>query len=173
MVALQITIDTNVLIDGLDGEPENRAVFDALLSLHREGRVEIALSTRLEQDKSDDSDVGRVGRHHEAAKEFAVIGGPARINVSRLGSRDVIADGDQANRLAKMFGVQNFASANKHTVWDVDHLYAHWSDDRDVFLTYDKGILNKKRALKNAGIVVMDPPEFLAKFNSVGLRDSG
>ncbi|MCH7616673.1 MAG: hypothetical protein J4N36_06375 [Chloroflexi bacterium] len=164
MAALQVTIDTNVLIDGLDGVSEKRAAFDALLSLRREGKVEIALSTRLEQDKSNDSDVDRIRRHYEAAASFDVIGAPARIEVSRIGSRDVIADGEQANRLAKLFGVEKPATANKHTLWDVDHLYAHWSDRRNVFLTYDRPILNKRGGLKDAGIVVMDPREFIAQF---------
>ena len=84
--------------------------------------------------------------------------------MSRIGAKDVIADGEQANRLAKLVGVEKPATANKHALWDVDHLYAHWSDRRNVFLTYDRPILNKRGGLKDAGIVVMDPREFIAQF---------
>ena len=45
---------------------------------------------------------------------------------------------------------------------DWDHLQAHYLNERDVFLTWDKGILNAARHFKEKlGIVIMEPKEYL------------
>ncbi len=163
---IKLTIDTNVLLSGLDGTEERRAVFERLMQLRELAVVDIGLSTRFEKDKQLDADIERVKRDYAIARWFPVVPGPFRLDVSRLG-QDLLADGEVMDKLQRLFGIDNPANANSRTLWDVDHLYGHFAAGRDYFLTWEERILKKSRHLAELGIRVLRPDAFLADRESM------
>ncbi len=51
---------------------------------------------------------------------------------------------------------------HKNRLADIDHLLGHHLNSRDIFITNEKGILAKRKQLKDKfGIQVMSPAQFL------------
>ena len=126
------------------------------------------MTTRVEQDKQGDANTARRDRDLKAAAKFKRVGSLVRVGVTRIGSPDGIGDGEFARSLQKMLNLSgSFSSKRWNTMMDVDHLYGHWADNRDYFLTHDRGILNKRVDLAGVGITVCTPEEF------VGMYDRG
>lgn len=158
-----LTLDTNVLIDGLETtctEPKQQ-VYKRLLALHEAKLVEIGMTTRFEQDKVNDRVPARVKRQREERARFPTVQGPMRLGASRLGF-DVFVDGELMNGLEQIFGTKTYTSVSRHnTLWDIDHLYGHRAAGREYFLTYDNGILRRANRLERLGIRVWNPESFL------------
>jgi hypothetical protein len=154
-----VTIDTNVLLGGLDGPPDQREAFENLIRLCDKGIVNIGLSSRFEKDKERDIDIERVKRDYAIARRFPEIPAPFRLGVSRLG-HDLLVEEETSEVLHEIFGVEDIAAADQNTIWDIDHLYAHYAASHDVFLTWERAILAKADRLEAIGIRVMNPAEF-------------
>jgi len=154
-----VTLDTNVLIGGVDGTPEDKAVFQRLWKLWTGKCIDIALTSRFDQDKADDQDLERVKRQYRIARMFPVVPAPFRLGVSMLG-QDVLV-GKDFKPIQHLFGVEDVASANRHTMWDVDHLYGHLMAKRDYFLTAERRILKKEASLARLGIKVLHPARLI------------
>lgn len=158
---IKVTLDTNVLIAGTDGEQTEREAFEKLVRLEESGSIQISVTSRIEQDKRKDSDSDRRNRHTELAAQFSQTPAPFRLDVSCLDGPDVIVDGEIADELARIFEVTTPNLESPNTMWDMDHVYAHLTSGGDIFLTYDKGILRRRDPLLTLGIRVMEPLEFL------------
>jgi hypothetical protein len=74
----------------------------------------------------------------------------------------------KADTLAGIFGTDQPNLDRPSTLWDTDHLYAHWASGGDVFVTFDKGILAKKARLAQLGTLVMTLFELLSDFQTDG-----
>jgi hypothetical protein len=157
---LRITLDTNVLISGLDqSDSAKRDVFAKLRLLEKQGYIQLALTSRFDRDKEDDQDIERVKRHYRVARDFSNLGGPFRIGVSAIGGLDGLVGGDEPDFQA-VFGITDPTTANPHTLSDVDHLFAHWRAGYDYFLTYDRPVLKKAGKLRELGVTVISPDSF-------------
>ncbi|MCH8273245.1 MAG: hypothetical protein IH851_00445 [Armatimonadetes bacterium] len=159
---LRVTIDTNVLISGVDDSEdskEKKAAFRALMQKHDERLIDIALSSRFTQDKVSDTDLERVKRHYSVARLFPVLHAPFRLGIDVLGEAPV--GGEQCKHLYEMLGVRDPSESKKNDLWDADHLCAHLMAQRDWFLTYDRRILSKSDSLARLGIRVCTPPDLL------------
>lgn len=133
---------------------------------HGEKAIEIALTTRFDEDKANDADLERVKRHYRVVRLFPVIGGPFRSGVSIVGGPDRTSS-DSFYDLQKLFGLGDRARAKKNTVWDIDHLWGHHIGARDYFLTTERRILNKRKRLAALGIQVMDPTPFVTVLENI------
>ena len=161
---MRITIDTNVLICGIDGSLEEQKVFDDLMSLKQRELLDIAITSRFDQDKKKDSDLERVKKHYQIARMLTAIPSSFRCGISLLG-QDRLVDEVVYKPLSKLFKVEDSEKANHNTLMDVDHLYGHWVDNREYFLTYENRILRKKEALVKLNIKVDNPSNFLISNN--------
>ena len=165
MSVSKVTLDTNVLQEYWK-QRVNRDVVKELLSLAREGTIELGVTRRIEDD------IPRPPLSAELAKLPALgvktTPGMFRLNVSRLG-QDMWGDEEFAqfestgNDLAVKRG-------RKPPDWrDWDHLHAHYALGRDAFLTWDKGILCLASELKaRFQMVVMKPEDFLTRLGHGG-----
>lgn len=78
---VKITLDTNVVIQGIDGE---KALFvDCLKKLAEEGKIDIALTTRAVADKDRDKDEARKAKHLKEFEQYPWIPTVGRFGFSR------------------------------------------------------------------------------------------
>lgn len=178
MNAPRLTIDANCIINLFDASSASATSVDELRTLVRyamEGKVEIAVTTRLEADLLRDRDEGRRRALLDSLNLFPVISTLARWDVSKWDA-DVWVD-DRIARLNEE--VQRILSPGltpddprfSNKINDIDHLTGHVIDRRDVFVTDDKGILRRREQLQRGpGIIVMTPVECLAYVDGIALR---
>lgn len=170
--APKLTLDNNCVISIHDHRSATATYVDELYEIVRlalSGAAEIAVTTRVEADLSNDRDEPRRTEMMRRALMFPVVGTVFRWGHSRWGEGDLWSGTDGA-RLAEdlqklLFpgGLDPAAPAYGNKVNDVDHLIGHLINGRDVFVTADRGILKKAEALRaSPGIVVMSPTECLA-----------
>lgn len=160
---LTITLDTNVLIDGVevDSAPDKQHAYRTLRDLHDRGVIAIGFTTRLEQDKANDPEPDRVERQRQEAAQFTNVPGPARWDISRWGF-DAWGSDELTRPLEDLFGAVYGPTGRNNSVWDNDHLHGHAMAQRDYFLTYDKPVLKKAPQLFALGIRVWHARPFVA-----------
>ena len=97
-------------------------------------------------------------------------------SVTRLGfwklGRDMLGDKSFKDfwQIALILAKQRVGRRDLPDWRDWDHLHAHYLLKRDVFLTWDKGILCLSKELRDRfGIVVMKPEEYLQTINNDNL----
>jgi hypothetical protein len=127
-----VTIDTHILIRGLDGDEDERHVLANLQQMHTQRRIDIAISNRIIQDKAKDKDDAQRERHLMAARQFSEISSPFRVNL--LQPHGIIVRDSFALLLHNLFTIRQ-SNPRKNTLWDIDHLYGHYTAQRDCFLT--------------------------------------
>jgi hypothetical protein len=151
---ITVTIDTNVLIRGLDGSEEERKDFEYLRMMHKQRIIDVAVTNRFLYDKRTDPNPERAARHIEAAKEFTEIISPYRwddsMSLSKLG---FIAEDSMSAFMDALFNVtQDERERSMNQSFDTDHLYGHLVAKRDYFLTNEKKIYRKRPILLRFGI---------------------
>ena len=154
------TLDTNLLQEFWRNQ-DKVAVVEDLLKLAQHGGVDLAVTTRI------DADIPRRPLSDRISKLPLLgvnrIGSVFRLDVSSLDGGDVLGD-DRV--LAEMDSIRNELKllGRKNPEWaDWDHIYGHYVSGRDVFLTWDRGILNIAAQLKTKlGVIVMKPEDFLS-----------
>lgn len=161
---IKLTIDTNILIGGIDGTESEKGIFNKLVNLHNNGIVNVAISNRLEQDKENDPRPEQKIRHLVAAKQFTEISSPFRIAVKQ--SHGFLVVKSIGECLEYIFSI-TIDSSRKNTTWDTAHLYGHLASNRDYFLTTENRILKKRPFLKRIRINVAHPMQFLHAFEEV------
>ena len=85
-MALKVTLDTNVLID-----PKKADLLARIKQLAEEGKIDLAVTTRVLADKDQDKDEARKSRHLEEFEAYPKIGTVARWDMSRWDGGDVWA----------------------------------------------------------------------------------
>jgi hypothetical protein len=162
---LNLTLDTSSIIHATQGQryaPE----IDELVDLGRQGRVGLWITSAFAVDQ----ETARADKHQlnlEWLSRRPLIGripGPFRLDYSRLGGPDVLADdqhkaADAALRDILLPG--GAAAADRRKVSDTQHLAAHLLAGHDAFITSDHRDILRRRAelLARTGIVVVDPVE--------------
>ena len=155
----KLTLDTNLLFEYWKRR-NKRKVVESFLLLAKQGKVDLAVTARVHEDIplsplaeklsglpelniNETSSVARVG--------FAVIG------------RDILGDEafDDSHSIACTLAQQYGKEPPDWRDWD--HLHAHYLLRRDVFLTWDEGIICLSKYLRDQfSVVVMKPEKYLA-----------
>jgi hypothetical protein len=166
-VLMKLTLDTNCLINLFDSTSSSRTSVDALHELVRAAmanEVSLAITTRVERDVANDRDEGRRAEMLERLAMFPVIGSVLRAGLSSIGTDFAAGSSTQAVE-AEVRGIlaPGISASSKrvgNAINDVDHVVGHVMNERDVFVTDDRGILRNAEALKRSvGAVVMSPQE--------------
>lgn len=167
---LKLTLDTNCVINLFDGNAGTSTSVTELKNLMRAGlsnRVDIAITTRVETDVSNDKKDERRVQMLGILNMFPVVGTLARWDTSFWGGEDVFANDHEvaiAQEIQKILfpGLLTSDRRYKNKINDVDHLIGHLINKRDIFVTDDIGILSKASTLKiSVGVVVSDPANAL------------
>jgi len=159
-----LTVDTNVLINRIKREGDYAAA-QCLLSLDAQGDIEIKVTSRIKIDVPHET-------LHSQIMALAVvargpIGSSFTIGFSAVEGDDMIADNEIAemgNALMRLLFPASDPTNPKHMnrIADVDHLIAHHMAKREIFITEDRGILERQTMLSERfGLTVMSPMEFL------------
>lgn len=175
----KVTIDTNCVINLFDRSSPSGTSIEELQTLFRyalSGRIELAVTTRLESDLLQDKDESRRAEMLRKLEMLPIVGTVARWDVSRWDSDDFWSD-DRSERLAnEIQGILSpgLTPADKrfsNKVNDIDHLVGHAWNRRDIFVTDDSGILRRVEELARAvGIVVKRPAECVAYVDAIVAR---
>ncbi len=154
------TLDTNLLQEFWRNRDRVDVVQD-LLDLAQNGRLDLAVTTRIHADVPRRPLSDRISKLPMLG--VRQVGSVFRLDVSRLDCGDVLG-GDR--QLAEMESIKRDLQLQGRKIpeWaDWDHIYGHYSSGRDVFLTWDRGILNIAAQLKTKlGVIVMKPEDYLS-----------
>ncbi len=176
----RITIDTNCVINLLDHESRSATSVAELRTLVRyamEGKIEIAVTTRLEADLRKDKDGPRRTALLGSLNMFPVISTVARWDVSKWDEDIWVGDGtarlNEEIRQILAPGLTNNDARFSNKINDIDHLTGHAIDRRDIFVTDDRGILRRREQLaRGPSIFVMTPAQCLEHVDGVILRSA-
>ena len=158
------TLDTNVLQEYWRDQPKAHDV-RRLLDLSDSGKLDLAVTSRIRSDVPHPPLAERIN-------ELPIIGvkmipSLARLGHSRLDGTAYLSDGKIIRVLEEIvsrFRETGMKEENLPDFRDLDHLEAHKTSKRDVFLTWDTGILHIAECLDHKlGIVVVKPEDYLEK----------
>jgi hypothetical protein len=162
-MAERLTLDTNLLQEYWR-EQAKRDVVEQLLALADDGKVELVVTNRID----DDIPSGPLAERLRELPTMGIgrIGGAFRLDISALDGLDMLGS-DVFVKLtvqAEAELLRRGRSKDKIPDWrDWDHLHGHFLKHRDVFLTWDK------RLIEGAGIIAeqlpitaMTPDDYLA-----------
>jgi hypothetical protein len=165
MAIPKLTLDTSVLVEYWK-QQKKMDVVEKLLELAKLGKVDLAVTRRIRQDIPKPKLSNKLNDLPELRIEET--GSIARFDGSwLLDGREMFADAtfhdflSTATELAKQRG-------KTPPDWrDWDHIHAHYLLQRDIFLTWDDGIICLSKELKDKfGVSVSRPDEYLQTFNS-------
>ncbi|MCY3886088.1 MAG: hypothetical protein OXG19_00020 [Chloroflexi bacterium] len=156
------TLDTSVMQEFWRDQNRAEAVRQ-LLCISGRGEIDLVVTTRISADVPRPPLAERINELPDLGVE--TIGSSFRVGVSRVGGKDMIV-GPRAEELASFIEeqAQKLGLGKRRPDWrDADHLYGHMVARRDVFLTWDRGILDLAEALhERFGLTVMQPEAFVA-----------
>lgn len=156
-----VTIDTNLLQEYWR-EQKNVAVTEKLLDLAKHGQVDLAITSRINADIPDLPLASRINDLPQL--NVQQIGSVFRLGHSSLGGGDVLGSDSFLNVMDSLESrFDREGRVKRRPDWkDWDHLHGHYLSGRDVFLTWDRPILEVASELQQQlGIVVTTPQEFL------------
>jgi hypothetical protein len=171
---IKLTFDTNCIINLLDYKSESAISVDELVEIIRyglEGDVNIAITTRVDSDVSNDKDRNRKNEILKRISMFPTIGTIGRWGTSKFDRGDVWVGENHMTlkeELKKILfpGLKSDDPRYINKINDIDHLIGHKINDRDIFVTDDQQILKKAETLKSSvGIEVMNPKQVLEYVN--------
>ena len=150
---LKITLDTNCFFEYFERAPK---YIKRLIHHAEKGNIELAMTTRVlsdTQDKWHGKDESPIWNKIQSFPLIKTIGTAFRLNVSYLGSGDfLISEGD-----SKMINDLSEIMKGAQTE-DIDHIFGHIIEKRDIFVTSDSHFLNHHEELLNKfGVLVLKP----------------
>ncbi|MCY4108572.1 MAG: hypothetical protein OXG11_06045, partial [Chloroflexi bacterium] len=128
---------------------DRASVVTSLLDLARDASVDLAITTRVDQDIPNMPLSARIRELPEIGVQR--IGAPFRLNLSKLGGDDVLAStgfGEVRDSIEAELERRGLSKQNRPDWRDWDHLEGHYLANRDVFLTWDGDILGIASQLK-------------------------
>ena len=152
------TLDTNVLLVYLK-QQKRRAVVERLVDLSRAGKLELVVTARIREDVPDPP----LSASIDGLGELSIQEGPSvtRVGVWALG-RDVLGSDEFVDLSQKVSSMLQSQGKTPPDWRDWDHLHAHYLSGRDVFLTWDRRILDCGPELKRRlDLVVMRPEQYV------------
>ena len=159
---LEATLDTNVLVEFWK-DRDKAATTKTLLDLAQSGLLDLAVTSRIGNDIPHSPMADRLDELPEiGVKE---IGSPFRLGMSALGGGDMLGSGEFLDVVGQIEDMFNRHGRVKNRP-DWDHIHGHYLKGRDVFLTWDRPLVDAAPELKaQLGIVVMKPEDFLSCFS--------
>lgn len=153
-----LTLDTNLLQEYWRQQDKSEVV-ERLLRLAKQGKVDLAVTARVHEDIPNPPLSDRLNELPELG--VGVTGSVARVGRWVLG-RDMLADEAFASFYATACELARQCGKKPPDWRDWDHLHAHYLLHRQVFLTWDEGIVCLAETLKRQfGITVMKPEAYL------------
>lgn len=153
-MVLKVTLDTNCFFDYFEREPGH---VQALIDLQAQGRIEIAMTTRVMADtlnKWKGRGTSPIWTKIQSFPILETVGSAFRLDMSRLDSEDYLTSDANAKMIDRLREIMIDAQ-----VEDVDHLFGHIMGKRDIFATSDSHFLNHQEELKNEFEAVVLKPE--------------
>lgn len=158
---LRITLDSNVVLE-LMKQQRKAHVVEQLLEQSRTGVIELAVTACIREDIPRDPLASRLS-------ELPELGITETGSVTRLGhwvlGRDMLGSESFSEfaRTAPALARGRIPKKKREPDWrDFDHLHAHMLQERDLFLTWDEGVLCLGPELRERfGIRVMSPDDYL------------
>jgi hypothetical protein len=153
----KLTLDTMLLQDYWKQRPRKDAI-QKLIELAREGRVKLAVTARIREDVPNEPLAREIDKLSEL--DIRETGSVTRLGYWVLG-RDRLGSDDFADYERELG--ERAGKGEKIPDWrDLDHVHAHFLERRDIFLTWDNGILGLAKELRaRFGIVVLRPDDYL------------
>jgi hypothetical protein len=164
------TLDTNSVIAAANKEPDGPSV-DRLVELARAGMIAIARTSGFEADQRKASpEQRRDNLDYLSQTPILKVPGPLRLGPDyEFFNGDVFIDDDTQHVDEQISQIvlegKKPEDAGRRMI-DVHHLTAHVMAGHDVFVTRDKHMIKKRtqeRLRSDVGIVVMTPPEAVAR----------
>jgi len=162
---LRLTLDTNLLQEYWR-ERAKRDVVAQLLELAGVGTVELAVTNRITSDIPDRPLADRLRELPDLGIEK--IGSVFRLGMSALGGQDGLGSDLFGELQAEVDAELRRRGRTDVPDWrDWDHLHGHFLKHRDVFLTWDKRLVEAGEILAGRlPLTVMAPEAFLASLLS-------
>lgn len=154
----RLTLDTNLLLEYWKNQAKRKAV-EKLSLLAKEGKVDLVVTARIREDVP-------LSPLAQKIDELPELGINETGSVTRLGywvlGRDMLAD-EAFNDFWPTAQTLAGQRGKKPPDWrDWDHLHAHHLLHRDIFLTWDEGIICLSDDLRtHFDVVVMRPEAYL------------
>lgn len=159
---IKITIDTSVISE------EEGNILEYLVSAHISGLIDVAVASRFKMDKENDINQERVEKQQKIVSKLHLIPSTFRIGLSYTDDEmGILADDNLHQQLFCLFDIDTNTRGGQHTIWDVDHLYSHMIQDRDVFLTFEGKFIKKRAILKDIGANIAHPIKFIDSMKSI------
>jgi len=158
---MKVTLDTNILQERWLGQA-NAAIVQRLLALSDAGVLDLAVSTRIDADIPYRPLSDRIAELPDLG--VRTIGSTLRLGMSRLGSGDVLVGDTVAAAEERILSALERRRGREPELPDFDHVFAHYFNDRDVFLTWDKALLAAAGLFRDElGVDLTKPEDFLAR----------
>ena len=154
-----VTLDTNVVQEYWH-QREKVAVVDELLGLAEEGHIDLAVTRRIHDDIPCPPLADRINELSKIG--VRMTGSVFRIGQSVLNGPDMLGSETAMDAFDSV--INNLALQGQSAPdWrDWDHLHGHYLLKRDVFLTWDKGILRVASKMKEQlSMAIMKPENFI------------
>ena len=157
--SVKVTLDTNCFFDYFERNPRH---IQTLVTLASKGFIELAMTTRVMADTHDKwkgAGISPIWIKIQTFPLLKTIGTGFRLDASRLDFEDYLVSENDINTLDRLRKVLDDAQ-----VEDIDHLFGHLRDNRDIFITSDHHFLEHQQELKNQfGVVVLKPEDAIKK----------
>lgn len=167
---LEVTIDTNVFQE-YEKKQKQWKVAEKVFALAERGKIYLTATTRAWADM-EDGPLREAFESRLAKPGFTLS--PAAIQYD--------SESGEGTDYTSDFMIDDFMDALEKRDWksgrgkksipsqnDRDHVQGHYLSRRDVFLTWDKGVLRWAEDLKpRFGMIVMQPEAFLEQFSKEG-----
>lgn len=170
-LSMILTLDTCVVLAAVNREESHDlASIDQLFELAASGRISIQLTEAFRRDlsrtiKDEATSAARRNWLAESPVMPSPVGGVFRLDVSLLGSNDMLCDKRTEtlnDTLIELLGVNRSLADPSKAYSDIDHLLAHAISGADILVTVDeRTILNKQEELWRLGLKVLKPGEAL------------
>ena len=158
---ITVTLDTNVLVEYWQNR-KNVLFTESLLDLAQQRKIDLAITSRISADIPDLPLANRINDLPQL--NVQQIGAVFRLDHSSFDGGDMLGSDAFVNvvdSLDNRFDREGRVK-RRPDCRDWDHLHGHYLSDRDVFLTWDRPILEVASELQQRlGMVVTTPHEFL------------
>jgi hypothetical protein len=155
---LKVTLDTNCFFEYFERDPHS---IKQLLYHANKGHVELAMTTRVMSDTHDkwkSEGESPTWSKIQSLPLINTIGTSFRVDTSYLGSDDYLISEEDGKIIGDLHEMLEGAQ-----IEDVDHIFGHLRDNRDIFVTNDSHFLSHHEELKSKFSVVVLKPDDAVK----------
>ena len=157
---VRVTLDTNIP-QALWRDKDNAGVARQLIAVADDGRIDLAVTTRIEYDTPDPP----FSEHVRDLPDLGVktIGAPFTWNVSSWNGSDFWASERDVKLEEQIRSALSKRRMKMPEDADFDHIFGHCAAERDVFLTWDKPVLRAAALFRDKlGVRIVKPEDFIA-----------